>query len=125
MVTGNKEISVSNIQKSGKDRVRDTRDRYRQAGFKRVEVYVRADQVEMVKAFATDLRERSDSEIRLKVSKLLEKAFDKFRASCLDNISIDPKTASLADAQVVAAALMHRGNTEAFKLGREIRDLLR
>jgi catalase len=124
-ITGNKELPVSDLQKPTKDRVRETRDRYRQAGFKRVEVYVRADQVDLVKAYAAELREHSDSEIRRQVSKLLDKAFSKYRASCLDNISIDPKTASLADAQVVAAALMHRGNAEAFKLGREIRGLIR
>ena len=40
-----------------------------------------------------------------------------------ENLSVDPEKADFADAAVVAAALMHRGNAAAYKLGRQLRSL--
>ena len=116
---------MSNSSKAVKDRVKASRDRRKQAGLVRVEVQVPADRAHSLRAYAAELRADAESELRLKVRKHLESAYGRFRVLCLDNISIDPATATLGDAEVVAAALMHRGNTESFKLGREIRDLLR
>ena len=110
---------------SMKERVQQLRERRRRAGLKRVEVFVPEDKVDLVKAYVAQLREGSDSESRMKVRQLLAKAYRNFHASCLDNIQIDPATADFADAAVVAAALMHRGNAEAYKLGRQIRGLVR
>lgn len=125
---------VSGYRKQGKAmkqespvsrRVRNSRERHRQAGLKRVEVLVPSEKADLVRAYAAQLREGSQSEVVKQVRKLVMKAYKKFHASCLDNISIDPERAGLADAAIVAAALMHRGNTEAYKLGREIRRLAR
>ena len=110
---------------SASERVRRSRERHRQAGLKRIEVVVPEDKAEMVRAYAAQLREGSRSEVIGQVRKLVGKAYRKFHASCLDNIHVDPDSADLADAAVVAAALMHRGNAEAFKLGRQIRRLVR
>ena len=104
-------------------RVRQSRERRRRAGLKRIEVFVPADKTDLVKAYAAQLREGSRSQVVSQVRKLVAKAYRKFRASCLDNIDVDPASADLADAAVVAAALMHRGNAEAFRLGRQIRSL--
>jgi hypothetical protein len=95
------------------------------AGLRRVEVVVPAEQVHAVRAYAAQLREGSHSEALAKVRKLIETAYHRFRASCLDNISVDPARASFGDAAVVAAALMHRGNAEAYRLGQQIRKLAR
>lgn len=105
------------------ERVHRSRQRKREAGLRRVEVLVPEDQVDMVKAYAAKLREGSQSEAIVEIRKLVAKAYRKFHASCLDNISVNPDEADFGDAVVVAAALMHRGNTEAFKLGRQIRAL--
>lgn len=107
------------------ERVRQSRERRRQAGLKRIEVFVPKDMADLVKAYAAQLREGSQSEVMGQVRKLVAKAYRKFHASCLDNIHVNPDSADLADAVVVAAALMHRGNAEAFKLGRQIRSLAR
>lgn len=104
-------------------RVRQSRERRRRAGLKRIEVFVPSDKADLVKAYAAQLREGSRSQVVSQVRKLVAKAYRKFRASCLDNIDVDPDSADLADAAVVAAALMHRGNAEAFRLGRQIRSL--
>ncbi|MDP1836932.1 MAG: hypothetical protein Q8N31_22390 [Reyranella sp.] len=110
---------------SARERVRESRERRRLAGLKRVEVFVPHDKVDMVKAYVAQLREGSSSEAREKVRLLLGKAYRNFQASCLDNIQIDPAKADFADAAIVAAALMHRGNADAYKLGRQIRSLVR
>lgn len=110
-------------QNSVRERVQRLRSRRRMAGLKRVEVLVPAEQVDQVKAYAASLREGAQSETLAEVRKLLEKAYRKFAASCLDNISVDPSRAGFGDALVVAAALMHRGNAEAYRLGRQIRKL--
>ncbi len=106
-------------------RVGRLRERRRQAGLMRVEVLIPEGKADALRAYAAELREGSRSERVAEVRKLVAKAYRKYHASCLDNIAIDPETASLADAAVVAAALMYRGNAEAFKLGRQIRGLAR
>ncbi len=100
------------------ERVYRSRERRRRAGLKRVEVFVPANHVDKLKAYAAQLREGSESEAVKEARKLIAKAYKKYRAKCLDNIDIDPETAGLADAAVIAAALMHRGNSEAYNLGR-------
>ncbi len=56
---------------------------------------------------------------------LIAKAYKKYHASCLDNIQINPEQADLADASIIAAALMHKGNADAYKLGLQLRRLAR
>jgi hypothetical protein len=107
-----------------KDRVRNSRNRRLAAGLKRVEVFVPADKVSFVKAYAAQLRDSSQSHAVEQARKLIAQAYKRFHASCLDNISVDPERASLADAAVVSAALMHRGNADAYKLGSAIRRLV-
>lgn len=106
-------------------RVSRSRHRRARAGLKRVEVSVPEDKADLVRAYAAQLREGSRSEALAEIRSLVAKAYRKFQASCLDNISVDPEQAEFADAMVVATALMHRGNAEAFKLGRQIRNLAR
>ena len=110
---------------SVKERVFQSRERRRRAGLKRVEVFVPADQVDKLKAYAAQLREGSESEAVREARRLIARAYRKYRAKCLDNIDIDPEKAGLADAAVVAAALMHRGNSEAYNLGRKLSRLTR
>jgi hypothetical protein len=107
-----------------KERVRKSRDRRRLAGLKRVEVFVPNDKVDLVKAYVAQLREGSSSEARQRIRGLLSKAYQNFHATCLDNIQIDPERADFADAAIVAAALMHRGNADAYKLGKQLRSLV-
>lgn len=107
------------------ERVQQSRARHQRAGLKRIEVLAPEDQVHLVKAYAAQLREGSQSEALGRVRKLVAKAYRKFRARCLDNIQVDPASASFSDAMIVAAALIHRGNSEAYKLGRRIQDLAR
>ena len=104
-------------------RVSQLRERYRDAGLMRVEVLVPRDQADLVKAYALQLREGSKSERVQMARQLIAKAYKAHYARCLDNIRIDPEKADFADAAVVAAALMHRGNADAYKLGRELRRL--
>lgn len=103
---------------SANERVYQSRERRRRAGLKRVEVFVPVDQVDKLKAYAAQLREGLESEAVKEARKLIAKAYKEYRAKCLDNIDIDPEKAGLADAAVIAAALMHRGNSEAHRLGR-------
>lgn len=107
------------------ERVRRLRDRHRRVGFRRVEVLVPEDKVDLLKSYAAQLREGSQSERLEKVRRLVAKAYRHHYARCLDNISVDPEKADFADAAVVAAALMHRGNADAYKLGRQLRSLAR
>jgi hypothetical protein len=101
-------------------RVSKSRQRRRLAGLKRVEVLVPADHADAVRAYAAQLREGSQSESLVRLRKLIASAYQRFHAMCLDNIQVNPEKADFADAAIVAAALMHRGNAEAYKLGREI-----
>jgi len=105
------------------ERVCAFRERRRQAGLARVEVSVPADKADLIKAYAAQLREGSQSDRLAKIHQLVAKAYRDHYASCLDNISVDPEKADFADAAVVAAALMHRGNADAYKLGRQLRNL--
>jgi hypothetical protein len=107
------------------ERVRQSRERRRQAGLKRVEVFIPKDKVDLLKAYVAQLRAGSESEAMEKVRKLLSKAYSKFHAKCLDNIKVNPATADFADAAIIAAALIHRGNAEAYKLGRQISSLVK
>lgn len=107
------------------ERVRLSRARRQKAGLKRVEVFIPTDKVGVLKAFVADLRAGSQSEAREKVRSLIAKAYRQFHASCLDNIHVNPAKADFGDAAVVAAALMHRGNAEAYQLGREISALVK
>ncbi len=108
-----------------KDRVNQMRVRQRQAGLMRVEVLVPSDHADAVRAHAAQLREGSQSKRIKEIRKLLARAYRKYHASCLDNIGIQPEEANFGDAAVVAAALMHRGDAEAYKLGRLISRLAR
>ena len=109
---------MTHANASVNERVKRSRERRRRAGLKRVEVFVPVDQVDKLKAYAAQLREGSESEAVREARMLIAKAYRQHRAKCLDNIAIDPETAGLADAAVIAAALMHRGNSEAYVLGR-------
>ncbi len=108
-----------------KDRVNQMRERHRQVGLRRVEVLVPNDHADAVRAYAAQLREGSQSARLKEIRKLLARAYRKYHASCLDNIGIKPEEASFGDAAVVAAALMHRGDTAAYVLGRKISRLAR
>ncbi|MDE0150150.1 MAG: hypothetical protein OYG32_13945 [Rhodospirillaceae bacterium] len=110
---------------SANERVYRSRERRRQAGLKRVEVYVPADRVDTLKAYAAQLREGSQPEAVREARKLIATAYRRFRVRCLDNIDVDPETADLPDAAVIAAALMHRGNAEAYRLGQKLSRLAR
>lgn len=106
-----------------KKRVRKLRNRRRAAGLKRVEVLIPEEHVDVMKAYARQLREGSESERLAEVRKLVAKAYEQYHSSCLDNISIQPDAANFPDAAVIAAALIARGNSSAFKLGRKISKL--
>lgn len=105
--------------------VQRLRMRRSQVGLKRVEVYVPRDKVDLLKAYVAQLSAESESERLLKVRKLVGKAYEKYGASCLDNVSVVPARANFSDAAVVAAALIHRGNIDAYRLGREINALVK
>jgi hypothetical protein len=107
------------------ERVAASRSRNSLAGLRRVDVIVPANQVETIRAYAQQLRKGSQPEALVRVRRLIASAYQRFHASCLDNISVDPDRANFADAAVVAAALIHRGNAEAYKLGQQIRKLAR
>jgi hypothetical protein len=111
--------------KPHRERMRQWRKRAEQAGLKRVEVLVPEANVDELKAYAADLREGAQSEKRREMRKLVQQAYDRHRAQCLDNIDIDPDNADFADAAIVAAALMNRGSGDAFKLGRRIKQIAR
>ncbi len=118
-------IQMSSAMVPISERVQKSRERRRRAGLKRVEVFVPQDKVNQLKAYAADLREGSQSAVVNEARKLIARAYKKYRARYLDNISIDPKSAKLSDAAVIAAALMHRGDTEAYKLGQQLNRLSR
>lgn len=101
-------------------RVAKSRQQRKLAGLRRVEVLVPANQIDAVRAYAAQLREGSRSESLVQLRRLVASAYQRFHAMCLDNINVDPANADFADGAIVAAALMHRGNSEAYKLGRQI-----
>lgn len=106
-----------------RERVKEMRKRRRQAGLVRVEVSVPVSHVNAVKAYAAQLREGSRSERLEEVRRLIAKAYNKYHARYLDNIDVKPESANFGDAAVVAAALIHRGNAEAYRLGQQINRL--
>ena len=106
-----------------RERLNQYRERNRRVGLKRIEVLVPEDKADLVKAYAVQLREGAQSARMKKVRELIAKAYKQYYARCLDNISVDPERADFGDAAIVAAALMHRGNADAYKLGRQIRSL--
>jgi len=116
-------MSAKSESLPAKERMFKSRERRRKAGFRRVEVMVPADKVDLVKAYVAQLRHGGEAEALSNLRKLIASAYARFHASCLDNISVDPERANFADGAVVAAALMHRGNADAYKLGRQIRNL--
>tara|TARA_R110000772_G_scaffold36292_2_gene86933 strand:+ start:404 stop:754 length:351 start_codon:yes stop_codon:yes gene_type:complete len=116
---------MSSAMESISERVQQSRERRRRAGLKRVEVFVPKGKEDQLKAYAADLREGSQSELMNEARKLIARAYKKYRSRYLDNISVDPQSASLSDAAVVAAALMHRGDAEAYKLGQQLNRLAR
>ena len=114
---------MASVNASANERVYQSRERRRQAGLKRVEVFVPVEKVGMLKAYAAQLREGSESEAVREARRLIAKAYKKHQAQCLDNIHVDPEKAGLSDAAVIAAALMHRGNSEAYNLGLKLQRL--
>lgn len=106
------------------ERVKKYRQRAKDAGLVRVDVLVPKEKVDALKIYASQLNEDSNSERLKEVRKYIRKAYKKFHASCLDNIDIDPDKAQFSDAAVISAALIHRGKSDAFKLGRQIRELI-
>ena len=96
---------------SANERVHESRERRRRAGPKRVKVFVPANRADTLKAYAAQLREGSQSEAAREARMLIARAYRKYRARCLDSIDVDP------DKAVIGAALMHRGNSEAHRLG--------
>lgn len=106
------------------ERVKKYRQRAKEAGLVRVDVLVPKGKVDALKIYAAQLSDDSNAERLKEVRQHIRKAYKKYRASCLDNIDIDPDEAQFADAAVISAALIHRGKAEAFKLGRQIRELI-
>ncbi len=96
------------------------RSRIAKAGLKRVEVYVPEDKVELLKAYAKELKDGQQSVDILEIRKLLKLAHKRYKAKHLDNISIDVENAGFREAAIVAAALKHGGDKEAYKLGLKI-----
>lgn len=123
--TSDRDTAMASANATVNERVYRSRERRRRAGLKRVEVYVPASQVDKLKAYAAQLREGSESEAVKKARMLIAKAYKKYRAKCLDNIDIEAERAGLADAAVIGTALMHRGNSEAYSLGRRLVRLAR
>lgn len=106
-------------------RVQRHREKTRKKGLVRVEVSVPKDYVNQLKQYAENLRAKAQSGHLEEVRGLVRVAIGQYRASCLDNIEVDPDRADLEEARVVAQALMERGNTSAFELGRKLRKLSR
>ncbi len=107
------------------ERVRKHRAALREDGMVRVEVVVPADAVEQVRALALRLRQRRATVDLGCVRALIAEAYEKYAASCLDNIAVVPARAGLKEARVVAHALMGRGGKDAFILGRRIQEQAR
>ena len=104
------------------------REKLKQAGLKRVELFVPEEKVDQLKAYAANLRRGDDSERLQDLRKLIKQAYSKFHARYLDNIFVDPEKADFSDAAIVAAALMNRAgsnNNKAYVLGQQLRKLSR
>lgn len=108
---------------SVRDRVRSHRRGLRAHGLKRIELIVPAERADELRRFAARLRGEEQQHQLSMLREMLREAFRKYRASCLDNISVDFEHAGPAEARVVANALMKGGNSDAFLLGRRIAKL--
>jgi hypothetical protein len=110
-----------------KERVRAHRRSLQSLGLQRVELVVPANKVEAIKRYATKLRKSAKKPNKAQITELrslVHEAFEKYRSSCLDNISVNLGRIGPAEAQVVANALMKRGGSDAFILGRRIARLI-
>lgn len=108
-----------------KSRSQAWRDKAQANGLKRIEVLVPVDKVHQLKAYVADLRHGDKVDKLHEVRNLINKAYSQYYARYLDNISIDPDSADFADAAIIAAALMNRGNGKAYQLGQKLRKLAR
>ncbi len=108
-----------------RDRVRSHRKELQAYGLKRVELTVPAEREAALRDFAMRLREEAAEQRLSELRSLLKEAFKDYRAACLDNIDVDVDRAGPAEAKVVADALMKRGGSDAFLLGRKIMKLAR
>ena len=111
-----------------RSRMHAHREKLKQAGLKRVELFVPEEKVDQLKAYAANLRRGDDSERLQDLRKLIKQAYSKFHARYLDNIFVDPEKADFSDAAIVAAALMNRAgsnNNKAYVLGQQLRKLSR
>ncbi len=111
-----------------RSRMHEHREKLKQAGLKRVEVFVPEDKVDQMKAYAANLRHGDNSERLRNLRKLIKQAYGKYYARYLDNISVDPEKADFSDAAIIAAALMNRAgsdNSRAYVLGQQLRKLSR
>jgi hypothetical protein len=107
-----------------KDRVMRHRAGLKQNALARVEVVVPIEYRDDIRAFAANLlKKRSNARLQ-DVRDKISMAYARFGAACLDNISVDPATATLGQADVIANALIQRGNKDAFCLGRELKQAL-
>lgn len=103
-----------------RERVRSHRKELKAHGLKRVELVVPMDKEDALRRFAAGLRAEAEQHQLSALRDMLREAFRKYRASCLDNISVDVQRAGPAEARVVADALVKGGNSDAFTLGRRI-----
>lgn len=108
-----------------RERVRNHRKGLKASGLKRVELIVPAGKEDELRRMAARLRGEAALIQLSTLQDMLREAFRNYRASCLDNISIDVQRAGPAEARIVADALMKGGNSEAFLLGRRIARLAR
>lgn len=102
--------------------VRQRIEKYRSSGgaadLVRVEVLVPPFAREAVLRLAAQLR--SDHRENKDLRKLCDRAFSRYGARILDNVDLDRLPSLRARAEVIARALMERGDALAFVLGREI-----
>mgnify|MGYP001563385155 CR=1 FL=1 len=108
-----------------RERVRSHRKGLKASGLRRVELIVPAGKEDELRRIAAQLRGEAAQRQLSVLRDMLQEAFRKYRASCLDNISIDIQRAGPAEARIVADALVKGGNSEAFLLGRRIAKLAR
>lgn len=104
---------------SARDRIRKYRREGAAADLSRVEVLVAPRDREAVLAFARQLRERHRLE-KQELESLIEEALSKYGVRVLDNIDLDRLSNVFSRAEVVANALMERGDARAFALGRKL-----
>lgn len=106
---------------SARDRIRKYRSEGAAADLVRVEVLVAPRDREAVVAFARQLRERHRIE-KQEIESLIEKALSEYGVRIQDNIDLGRLSNVYSRAEVVANALMERGDARAFALGRKLID---